>query len=155
MRPCLFLVILYHMIRSNANSRTKTITVQKVSRNFRETHAIFFTLKKISTALIKHSALSRQLVITGYYFVFIKLPFCLTNPKAASVFVVQSFDTSMWCRSNKLRQSTLFNLQKSALKFLFPLLLVSSCTVSTSVHLTNSSSRLRTWAKKTILTFWQ
>ena len=53
------------------------------------------------------------------------------------------------------RQSFVFILQKSVLKFLTLPLLVSSIAVRTSVHRTNSSSKFRTCGRKMIFSFPQ
>ena len=60
----------------------------------------------------------------------------------------------LW-RSSMERQSFVFILQKSVLKFLTLPLLVSSIAVRTSVHRTNSSSKFRTCGRKMIFSFPQ
>ena len=78
-------------------------------------------------------------------------------PGKVKVFnVVQNLipKSQIW-RSSMERQSFVFILQKSVLKFLTLPLLVSSIAVRTSVHRTNSSSKFRTCGRKMIFSFPQ
>ena len=101
----------------------------------------------------KQSDLSNLCETLLYNLAWLLLPSIKEN--AEGTVVVQSFVTSRPCRSNIARQSLTFSLQKSVLKFLILLLLVSSVTDFTSVQRVSSSSRFKTCGKKTIRSFPQ